>query len=173
MNCKKVDKSWCGVGQLTPHKKGGHHMEQFPTHYTPIQKRFTTLKSYLKVLSVSIQADEGGEGIPSSAQLSIGDPMPSYLEGTRLLDFSKWGNPDQTRWGWLLLYVDKLTGQPAYAVVFDQCEGKTLKYPFSIADMAQQTLYIDNSPTDGIIDKIVKNPTHGTHEDSVGCLPNA
>jgi len=160
-------------------------MEQFPTHYTPIQKRFTTLKSYLKVLlvslgllglvllSVSIQADEGGEGIPSSTRLSVGDPMPNYLEGTRLFDFSKWGNPDQTRWGWLSLYVDKLTGQPAYVVVFDQCEGKTLKYPFGIANVAQRTLYIDNSPTDGIIDKIVKNPTHGIHEDSVGCLPNA
>lgn len=93
--------------------------------------------------------------------------MPN-LEGYVITDSGTWQNPDLTIQG-TRAYMAKQGENDKYFVVHNECDGVTAELPFGVYDIEMEILYLDNAPTDGIIDAVVPSPRNYIYEDAPIC----
>jgi len=98
----------------------------------------------------------------------VGEKMPS-LEGYVTIDYGQWSNPDMTKNGTSEWMAKSEAEGDNYFVVYNKCDGVTAELPFGIYNIETNILYLDNAPTDGIIDAVVPDPTSFIYEDAPDC----
>ena len=79
----------------------------------------------------------------------LGDKVPDLNEH-QYVGHQVW--QDGKHQGTVELYADK-QGQPAYTTVSPICDGKKGE-PYAYMDLKKGMLYLDNAPTDGVIDGV-------------------
>ena len=99
--------------------------------------------------------------------LKVGDKMPN-LEGYEITYPGTWFNPDMTRSG-NQANMAKPEEDDKYFVVWNECDGVAAELPFGIFDIETYILYLDNAPTDGMIDEVISVPEGYPYEDAPDC----
>jgi len=98
----------------------------------------------------------------------VGEKMPS-LEGYVIINYGQWSNSDMTKSGEAVWVAKSEARECDYFLAYNKCDGVTAELPFGVYNIKTKTLYLDNAPTDGIIDAIVPDPTRPIHEDAPNC----
>ena len=91
------------------------------------------------------------------------------MEGYIIDSFGEWSNPDGTRIGICYRMAKPEAEKDRYFVVYNKCNGIMAELPFGIYDMETNILYLDNAPTDGVIDDVVSSPESLIYEDAPDC----
>jgi len=101
---------------------------------------------------------------------NVGDNMINLEQDKyRTHNFGKWRSPNRTKQGLVLYKINIENREEKYNGAYNICNDKTEKLPFGIYDPTNKILYLDNNPTDGIIDKIVNSPANQVYEDAPDC----
>jgi hypothetical protein len=126
------------------------------------------IKSLMAVFVVVVSVTLCGIVFNSARAQEVGERMPS-LEGYIFNSSGQWVSPGMTKNG-----ISERLGKPEaqyekYFVAYNECGGVKVELPFGIYDMDTNILYLDNAPTDGIIDAIVSGPENPIYEDAPDC----
>ncbi len=102
--------------------------------------------------------------------------MPDYKKGNECMDVSFWKKHHKGLY-WILPYKEGIintwgrNNQPIYRVAFSICDRVKIALPFYIHQVQKDILYLDNKPTDRVIDKIIPNPeSHAVGRYAPDCL---
>jgi hypothetical protein len=87
---------------------------------------------------------------------NVGDKMPDYTKDT-VKATEMIGAGELRKKFFKMEWYDNKDGTDAYMVIFGICGGKPNELPFGVFDKQTKNLYLDNAPTDGIIDEIISN----------------
>ena len=90
---------------------------------------------------------------PSSFAQSIGEEMPKF-DYKDLYMVKTWESTSYLKRG-ILIFLDRnKDGKADVTMGYVECGEKLNTLPFGVYDSFKEKLYLDNSPTDGKIDKI-------------------
>lgn len=126
------------------------------------------IKSLIAIFIVVVSITLCGIVFNSAIAQEVGENMPS-LEGYVTTSSGKWASPDMTKTGISVWMAKPEAEEDTYFVVYNRCDGVIVELPLGIFDVRTHTLYLDNAPTDGVIDAIVSNPGNPIHEDAPDC----
>jgi len=126
------------------------------------------IKSLMTVFVVVISITLCGIAFDSARAQEVGEKMLS-LEGYVTTSSGEWSNSDMTKTGISVRMAKPEAEEDTYFVVYSKCGGVIVELPFGIYNMETKTLYLDNAPTDGVIDAIVLEPKSRISEDVPDC----
>lgn len=126
------------------------------------------IKSLMAIFVVVVSITLCGIVFNSARAQEVGEKMPS-LEGYATTSYNQWTSPDMTQQGIAFRMAKSEAEEDAYFAVYNECGGILADLPFAILDMETYILYLDNAPTDGVIDAIVSGPENSIHEDAPDC----
>ena len=100
------------------------------------------------LITLTLAAGIGLGGI-AYAQ-NVGEAMPNYRIGTLPSCVRDIDGMDG-----IVVTFKNFRGMTKYKVAHLVCQKRLVKKPFGIYDFEKRKLYLDNNPTDGIIDKVL------------------